>query len=227
MWLLVRAGIQVNPFSPWLLRPKGYCHCLRLSVCPFVRLSVRELSLVRTITIHIFELELPNFYQTCSLRYSRPLLKIGVIDLELQVNFGHFDLKFYENRFVRAIARHKFGLESTNLQQTCILGYSCLVLKIGVIDLYLQSHFGISTQSCGNVVCSRNNLKWFELESSHLHQICVLRFPWQVYHTGIINRDLQGHLAILNQVSMKWRSTSLLYTDQGRPRGITRPNVLL
>ena len=43
----------------------------------------------------------------------------------------------------------------------------------------------------------------------------------------IINRGLQGHLAILNQDSKKQPSKSLLYSDLGRPRGITRPNVLL
>ena len=43
---------------------------------------------------------------------------------------------------VRAITLHRFGLESPNLHQTCIMGYSWLVLKIGVIDFDLQYHFG-------------------------------------------------------------------------------------
>ena len=45
-------------FTPRPFRLKGYCRCLRLSVCP----SVHELSLVRTIIRHIFELESPNLH---------------------------------------------------------------------------------------------------------------------------------------------------------------------
>ena len=47
--------------------------------------------------------------------------------------------KFY---LVRTIARHRFVLELPNLHQTCILGYSHLIFKIGVIDLDLHGHFG-------------------------------------------------------------------------------------
>ena len=129
-------------FTPWPIRPKGYCRCLHLSVRPSVHLSVRKLYLVRTITRHKFELELPNLHQTCIMGYSRLLWKIGVIDLDLQGHFGHFDSEFYEIWIVRMITHHRFGLESRNLHQTCILGYSQLVLKIEVIDLDLQGHFG-------------------------------------------------------------------------------------
>ena len=38
-----------------------------------------------------FELESPNLHQTRILGYFRLLLKIEVIDLELQGHFGHFD----------------------------------------------------------------------------------------------------------------------------------------
>ena len=44
---------------------------------------------------------------------------------------------------------------------------------------------------------------------------------------GVIELELQGNLAILNQDYKKRCSTSLMYPDLGRPRGITRPNVLL
>ena len=43
---------------------------------------------------------------------------------------------------IRTITRHRFGLESPNLHQTCILGYSQLVLKIEVIVIDPQCHFG-------------------------------------------------------------------------------------
>ena len=46
-------------------------------------------------------------------------------------------------------------------------------------------------------------------------------------NTGVIDRDLQGHLAISSQDSTKRCSTLPLYTDLGRPRGfVTRSNVL-
>ena len=59
----------------------------RLSVRP----SVRQLFLVRAITHHIFGLESPNLHQKCILWYSRLVLKMEVIDLDLQVHFGHFN----------------------------------------------------------------------------------------------------------------------------------------
>ena len=66
-----------------------------------------------------------------------------VTDLNLQGYFENYDLKFKEIRLVRTITRHIFELESPSLHQTCILGYSRLVLKMEVIDLDLQGHFDI------------------------------------------------------------------------------------
>ena len=111
--------------------------CLRPSVC----LSISELYLACTITHLIFELESLNLYEACSLGYFQLVLKIGVIDPDLQGHYSHFVLELLEIWLVRTINLHRFGLESPNLHQTCILGYSCLVLKIGVIDLDLQGHF--------------------------------------------------------------------------------------
>ena len=48
-----------------------------------------------------------------------------------------------------------------------------------------------------------------------------------VSKTGIIDHHFQGHLAISSHDLQKICSTSLLYTDLGRPVGIRRPNVLL
>ena len=67
---------------------------VRLSVRPSVRPSVRKLYLVRTITLHRFELASPNLLQIWVLGYSRLVLKMEVIDLDLQGHFGHFDLEF-------------------------------------------------------------------------------------------------------------------------------------
>ena len=41
---------------------------------------------------------------------------------------------------------------------------------------------------------------------------------------GIIDHDLQGHLAISTAFQ---DSTSLLYTDLGQPKGCYMPNLLL
>ena len=49
---------------------------------------------------------------------------------------------------VRTITRHRFKLESPNLDETCIMGYSCLVLKMEVNDLDLQGHFGHFDSEC-------------------------------------------------------------------------------
>ena len=65
-----------------------------------------------------------------------------VIDLDLQGHLGHFDSEFWEIRLVRMITHHKFELGSPNSHQTCILGYSRLVLKMEVIAHDIQGHLG-------------------------------------------------------------------------------------
>ena len=95
------------------------------------------------ITRHRFGLESPNLHQTCILEYSRLVLKMEVIDLDLQVHLGHFDLKFLEIWLVCMITCNGFELESPNLHQICILGFSLLLLKMEVIDLDLQCHLTI------------------------------------------------------------------------------------
>ena len=66
-----------------------------------------------------------------------------VIDLDPQGHFGHFDLEFYEICLVCVITCNGFELESPNLHQICILGFSELVLIMGLIDLDLQGHLAI------------------------------------------------------------------------------------
>ena len=73
--------------------------------------------------------------------YSYLVLKMRVIDPDLQDHFGHFDAEFVEIWFVCMIACHKFDMESPNLHQTCIVGHSRLALKMGVIDFDLQINF--------------------------------------------------------------------------------------
>ena len=64
-----------------------------------------------------------------------------VIDLDHQSHFGHFDSEFWEIQLCHTITLHRFGLESPNLHQTCIMGYSRLVSKKEFIDLDRQGHF--------------------------------------------------------------------------------------
>ena len=77
----------------------------------------------------------PNLHQTCILGYSRLVLKIEVIDLDLQDHFGHFDLEFLKIWFICMITCNGFQLESPNFYQICILGFSQLLLKMEVFDL--------------------------------------------------------------------------------------------
>ena len=46
------------------------------------------------------------------------------------------------------ITHRRFGQESPHLHQTCILGYSWLVLKMGVIDVDIEGHL---TQNCARM----------------------------------------------------------------------------
>ena len=108
----------------WRFMPKGI---VVACVCPFVArqsvcLSARKLYLVRTITLPRFELESPHSHQTCILGYTQQVLKMGVIDL--QDHLGHFDLELSEIQLVRAITCNGFELQSPNLHQICILGFS-------------------------------------------------------------------------------------------------------
>ena len=74
------------------------------------------------------------------------VLKTGVIDLDLQDHFVYFVSEAKEIWLVRGITSNGFELESPTLYQVCILGFSQLVLKMGVIDLDLRGHLAISTQ---------------------------------------------------------------------------------
>ena len=113
--------------------------CVRRSAHRSVRLLVCKLYIVRTITLHRFELESSNLHQICILGYSHLVSKIGFIDLDLQGHFDHFDLEFLEIHLVCAITRYRFGLESPNLHQTYILGYSAGIWNKGH---WSWPHFG-------------------------------------------------------------------------------------
>ena len=64
---------------------------------------------------------------------TRLVLKIEVTDLDIQGNFGHFDLEFLEIWLVFVRTCNRFEVESPNLHQICILGLAQLVLTFKVI----------------------------------------------------------------------------------------------
>ena len=143
-------------FTHWPFRPKGYCHCLRL--------SVRKLYLVRTIPHHRFELESPNL-QTCIIGYFWLVLKIN---LDFQVHLGHLDILNYTKasphvnssqiwaritKFALNIHPGILSVGTENGDHWPLLSRSfwlfwliMLILEMAVIDLDLQGLLVSSTQ---------------------------------------------------------------------------------
>ena len=86
--------------------------------------------LFRAITRHAFELGSPNLHQMCIIGPSRTLLKMVLIDHDLQ---GHLDVKttqIREKQAFGAITRHVFELGLPNLHQFYIMGLSKTLLKM-------------------------------------------------------------------------------------------------
>ena len=101
---------------------------------------------------HTFELKSPNLPQTCIMGYFQLVLKMEAIDLDLQGDFGPFDPELQEIWLLCMITHHRIGLKSPNLHQTCILGYSYLVLKMGSLSLTLKFILAI-LWPCNNLKC--------------------------------------------------------------------------
>ena len=55
----------------------------------------------------------------------------------------------------------------------------------------------------------------FQLKAPNLNQICILGFSQLALKMGVIDLDLQGHLAISTPNSTKRHSASLLYVGLG------------
>ena len=142
--------------------------------------------------------------------YSRLVLKMEVIDLDLQ---QHFDSDFLEIQLVCVITCYGFELQSPIFCQICILGYSQLVLKM---------EFKI--QLVRVITCNG-----FEMQSPNLHQISILGFPQLPSKIGVIDLDLLLALRLFVHFDSEFQETAFNVTliDIGRPRGVTRPNVLL
>ena len=229
---------------------------VRLSVRPSV-LSVRKLYLVRTITRHIFELESSNLHQTCILGYSRLVLKMEVIDLDLPGNFWPFWLRILGNSVCPLDSSSRIWASITKFAQNMHPG----ILSTGIEN---RGHSPWPSRSfrpfyfriLGNAACPRDNSSqiwaritkfarnmnpvilsaaigngghwhwpsrsfrpfWlvcmitcngFELESPNLHQICILGFSQLVLKMGVVDLDLQGHSAII--LTQENSTVSLVY----------------
>ena len=175
--------------------------CICLSVVTSVCLSVNFcLS-----THHRFELESPNLLQTCNKGYSLLLLNIGIIDLDFQGQFDYFDSEFKEMWLVRKITRHRFGLDSPNLHQNMHSG----ILLAGIEN---EGH------------CPWDNLWWIWARITKF----VPSMHFGIPSVGIVNR---GHWPWPSRsfghfnMSKKWHSTLVFYTDLGRPRNVARPKL--
>ena len=70
------------------------------------------------------------------------------IDLDLQGHFVYFVSELWKIQLFRVLTHHRFGLESLNLHQTCILGLLSVILKMDVIDHEIQGHFGHLDLGC-------------------------------------------------------------------------------
>ena len=129
-----------NTFYPRPVLAFGYCRCLRLSVCPSVRVCGNHL-LVRAITRHPFKLGSPNLDHRCKRPWLRSLLFWGVIDLDLQGQIKLQSQKLPHFELLGTITHHLFKLGSPNLGKRCKIPGLRLLLTLGLIGLDLQFHF--------------------------------------------------------------------------------------
>ena len=128
------------PFYPRPVLAFGYCRCLRLSVCPFVRVCGNHL-LVRTITHHPFKLGSPNLDHRCKRPWLRSLLFCRAIDLDLQgqielqsQNLPHFEL-------LRPISHHRLKVGFPDLDPKCISPLLRSLIIWSLNDFELHFHF--------------------------------------------------------------------------------------
>ena len=134
------AGHQITTnFYPRPVLAFGYCHRLRVWVFGSVCVCNNH-ELVHMITHRLFKLGSPNLDQRCKTLWFRPLLFLGMIDLDLQGQISlesqilpHFEL-------VHTITHQPFKLELPNLDRKCILALSrsLLILKL---ETYFSTKF--------------------------------------------------------------------------------------
>ena len=112
-----------------------------------VRPSVCTLYLVRAIIRHRFYLGSLNVAQTCVLGYSRSVLKMEFIDLNLQAYFGHLKSEFLGNSTCPRDRCYCIRTTLTNFARNMHPVISTSGVKMGVFDFDFQCHLAISTQN--------------------------------------------------------------------------------
>ena len=161
------------------------------------RVNFRKFELVCAITRQGFDLETPSSHRMCILGPFSALLKMGLIDLDLQGHFGLKRVNFRKFELVCAITRQGFDLETSSSHRMCILGPFSALLKMGLIDLDLQGHFGLKRVHFRNfeLVCAITR-QGFDLDTSSSHRMCILGPFSALLKMGLIDLDLQGHFGL-------------------------------
>ena len=188
---LIKAFIH-HMFTPWpfIERPEGCGRCLRLSVC----LSVRELCLVCMITHHRFELVSPNFV---------PNMHHGIfsIGFEYRDHWHWFSSSFWPF-YLRIIGNAACLHDNSSQIWAGITKFE--LTSWDTLGWYWKCGSDVWLRILANLSCRRITSNGFEVESPHLHQICILGLS-QVLKMGVNDLDLQGHLATSTQNSKKRR----------------------
>ena len=125
-------------FYPRPVLAFGYCHHLRLCVCPCVRVCVYQSLACPHNNSSAVQTRITKFGSKKQTTLVKVLIDFGLIELDLQGQIPlesrilpHFEL-------VRSITLHPFKLESLHFDQQCILVRFTCLLFCKLIDLDLQ-----------------------------------------------------------------------------------------
>ena len=165
--------------------------------------------LVCAITDKDSELESPFSHRMCILGPFSALLKMGLIDLDLQGHFGLKRVNFRKFELVCAITRQWFELESPFSHKMCILGPFNALLNMVLVDLDLQGHFGLKWVNFCKFELGRTIIhSGFKLESPYWLNLNKLIDPYRLlgpsFKTWLIDLDLQGRLRQMFTFSYFW-----------------------
>ena len=151
-------------------------------------------------THHRFRLESPNLHQTCILGYSRLVLKMEVIDIDLQDHFCHFDWEFQEIWLVRAMTHHRFWARIIKFTPNMQSGIRSAVTEGGGHWPWpSRSFWPFWLKILGRLACPSITCSGCDRESPNLYQTCNLIYSQLLLKMGLMDLDLQGYLAISSQ----------------------------
>ena len=217
---ILGAGIIKALFYPVALLGKWILSLL-LSVGLYVCPSVRKLYLVFRITYHRFELDHRIFTKHASCDSLSWYWKWGSLTLTFKVilviwlsipgNSGFL----YDNSSQICAGITKFA---PNIHPGILSAGIC---NGGHWPWSSRSFWPLWLKSLGNLACPRDKLYWIWAK--------INKFAPNM-HLGILSAGIEskwGSLSLAIWNCKKRRSTSFLYTDLGRPRGVTRPKRAL